>query len=222
MSTLLLRLAAPLQSWGVEAKFETRRTQNYPTKSGVIGLLAAALGYSRDSSLERLNGLFFGVRVDRRGELLRDYHIVETKTNLGPSTIITERFYLADAIFLAGLESDDVAFLQELEQALHNPVFPLYLGRRSCAPTMPLSLGVRDSSLIDTLRNEPPQANSERKLWIITDAQGSDVSALIQDNPVSFDRIHRKFAFRPVKERYIDMSLPTQHDPMNELGNGVI
>jgi CRISPR system Cascade subunit CasD len=44
MPVLLLRLAAPLQSWGVESKFDTRRTLGYPTKSGVIGLVASAMG----------------------------------------------------------------------------------------------------------------------------------------------------------------------------------
>ena len=43
MATLLLRLAAPLQAWGADSKFETRKTNREPTKSGVIGLLAAAL-----------------------------------------------------------------------------------------------------------------------------------------------------------------------------------
>lgn len=44
MSTLLLRLAGPLQAWGTESKFETRRTEREPTRSGVVGLLMAALG----------------------------------------------------------------------------------------------------------------------------------------------------------------------------------
>jgi CRISPR system Cascade subunit CasD len=48
MATLLLRLAAPLQAWGADSKFETRKTGREPTKSGVIGLLAAALGLRRD------------------------------------------------------------------------------------------------------------------------------------------------------------------------------
>lgn len=47
MATLLLRLAAPLQSWGSDSKFETRKTDREPTKSGVVGLLAAALGLRR-------------------------------------------------------------------------------------------------------------------------------------------------------------------------------
>ena len=62
MATLLLRLAAPLQAWGADSKFETRKTNREPTKSGVIGLLAAALGLRRDESegLARLTGLRFG------------------------------------------------------------------------------------------------------------------------------------------------------------------
>lgn len=72
MATLLLRLAAPLQAWGADSKFETRKTGREPTKSGVIGLLAAALGLRRDESeaLTRLTGLRFGVRVEREGQLL--------------------------------------------------------------------------------------------------------------------------------------------------------
>ena len=72
MATLLLRLAAPLQAWGADSKFETRKTNREPTKSGVIGLLAAALGLRRDEreALARLAQLRFGVRVEREGQLL--------------------------------------------------------------------------------------------------------------------------------------------------------
>ena len=67
MATLLLRLAAPLQSWGADSKFETRKTNREPTKSGVIGLLAAALGLRRDDAagIARLNGLHFAVLTGR-------------------------------------------------------------------------------------------------------------------------------------------------------------
>ena len=65
MAVLLLRLAAPLQAWGDESKFETRRTMPYPTKSGVVGMVAAALGRSRSESVSDLTALGFGVRIDR-------------------------------------------------------------------------------------------------------------------------------------------------------------
>ena len=102
MATLLLRLAAPLQAWGADSKFETRKTNREPTKSGVIGLLAAALGLRRDESegLARLTGLRFGVRVEREGQLLVDYHT--TKTQDEKNSYVTYRHYLQDAVFLAG------------------------------------------------------------------------------------------------------------------------
>ena len=97
MATLLLRLAAPLQAWGADSKFETRKTNREPTKSGVIGLLAAALGLRRDESeaLARLTGLRFGVRVEREGQLLVDYHIAKTQDQ--KTSYVTYRHYLQAA-----------------------------------------------------------------------------------------------------------------------------
>lgn len=127
MATLLLRLAAPLQSWGSDSKFETRKTDREPTKSGVVGLLAAALGLRRDDTegLARLNGLRFAVRADQEGSLLVDFHTAKSRD----TSYVTYRHYLQDAVFLAGLESGDEALLRELEAALRHPVYPLYLGR---------------------------------------------------------------------------------------------
>ena len=147
MATLLLRLAAPLQSWGSDSKFETRKTDREPTKSGVVGLLAAALGLRRDDTegLARLNGLRFAVRADQEGSLLVDFHTAKSRD----TSYVTYRHYLQDAVFLAGLESGDEALLRELEAALRHPVYPLYLGRRSCPPTLPLCLGIRQGSLLE-------------------------------------------------------------------------
>lgn len=132
---------------GSDSKFETRKTNREPTKSGVIGLLAAALGLRRDDAagLARLNGLHFAVRADREGSLLVDFHTAnrEEDRKKGKAPYVTYRHYLQDAVFLVGLESEDTALLQELETALKHPVYPLYLGRRSCPPTLPLCLGIR-------------------------------------------------------------------------------
>jgi CRISPR system Cascade subunit CasD len=129
MSTLLIRLAAPLQAWGVDAKFDRRLTERVPTKSGILGLAAAALGRRRNESLEELQALRFGVRVDRQGVLMRDYHTAKSVK----AAYVTNRYYLSDAVFLAGLEGDGI-LLEEIEHALQHPVFPLFLGRRSCLP----------------------------------------------------------------------------------------
>ena len=117
MSTLLLRFAGPVQSWGINSKFEVRRTENAPSKSGVTGLLAAALGIQRNEDISSLNQLRLGVRTDQEGRLLKDFHTAHSEKN----SYITTRYYLSDAIFLVGLECEDKGFLQKLEYAGISP-----------------------------------------------------------------------------------------------------
>lgn len=227
MATLLLRLAAPLQSWGADSKFETRKTNREPTKSGIIGLLAAALGLRRDDTagLARLNGLHFAVRADREGSLLVDFHTAnrEEDRKKGKAPYVTYRHYLQDAVFLVGLESEDTALLQELETALKHPVYPLYLGRRSCPPTLPLCLGIRAGKLLDTLRAEPllVKQRNGAPLRIVADADPADAAAVPRrDLAVSFSPIHRQYGFRPVREWNTnppEMPGATEHDAMAEL-----
>ena len=233
MSTLLLRLAAPLQSWGVASKFDTRDTAREPTKSGVIGLLAAALGRSRTENLDDLNELYFGVRLDQPGLLLRDYHTARQKKNA--ASFVTTRYYLADAVFLVGLEGEE-NFLQKLAVALQNPVFPLYLGRRSCPPVGRLVLGLRERALRQAIEEEPWQASEwyqnklkkkqldQVKLTIVCDAQPNEQGAFLRrDLPISFSQQHRRYGFRmvtdtadvlsiPMLQRTVE--LPTDHDAM--------
>src|SRR5437016_606458 len=74
MATLLLRLAGPMQSWGTRSRFDDRDTERFPSKSGVIGLLCAALGRPRAASVDDLAALRMGVRADRPGVLSTDFH----------------------------------------------------------------------------------------------------------------------------------------------------
>lgn len=226
MSTLLLRLAAPLQSWGVDAKFDRRGTERVPSKSAVIGLVAAALGRRRNESIEDLQSLSFGVRVDQGGVLVRDYH-----TARGKDPYVTQRYYLADAVFLAGLEGEE-GLLTKIEHALHYPAFPLFLGRRSCPPEGQLVLGIRRGrSILEALNLEPwlvgqqwqRKESSEVQLRIVTDADETATGAYFQrDVPLSFDQSHRRFGFRRVSESRSQVNSTsredsTHHDPMREL-----
>jgi CRISPR system Cascade subunit CasD len=154
---LVLRLAGPLQSWGGRSQFNRRDTLGEPTKSGIIGLLAAAQGRRRQDPIEDLVGLSFGVRTDQPGSLLRDYHTVsdhrgrpllstavggkgtQKPTSPAKYTHVTQRFYLQDAVFVAAA-SGPVDLLHALCAALRHPAFPLALGRRACPPTQPLIL----------------------------------------------------------------------------------
>lgn len=165
-SVLLLRLEGPLQSWGSRSRWDVRDTSPEPTKSGVIGLLGCALGLRRgDGRLEELDKtLRFGVRVEHAGRRMVDYQTVtdflpmamggfkgrgtsgkflsdlQSSADATPSTIISPRAYLEDAAFLAGLEAwdDSSGLLQECAQALQRPYWPLFLGRKACAPTRPI------------------------------------------------------------------------------------
>ena len=209
MATLLLRLAAPLQAWGSDSKFETRKTDREPTKSGVVGLLAAALGLRRDDTegLARLNGLRFAVRADQEGSLLVDFHTAKSQD----TSYVTYRHYLQDAVFLAGLESEDEALLRELEAALRHPVYPLYLGRRSCPPVGRVFLGISDLPLREALlENAPPDAKR-----LITDAADGAPGGLVRDVPLSFDPARREYGYRAVVEE--TLASIGEHDPMTEL-----
>lgn len=227
MSTLLLRLAAPIQSWGIMSKFDTRDTAREPTKSGIVGLLAAALGRSRTDSFEDLNSLGFGVRIDQPGSFLRDYHTAKQEDE--GNSFVTTRYYLSDAIFLVGLEGD-AEFLQSLICALQNPVFPLYLGRRSCPPASQVVLGIRDMPLRQAIENEPWQASEwyirktggNSRLTVVYDALPKEEGTFLRrDLVVSLNQEHRKYGFRSVVDIAEALPVfawtheqPTDHDAL--------
>ncbi len=140
MATLLLRLAGPLQSWGTRSRFSDRDTERFPSKSGVVGLLCAALGRPRSEPVDDLARLRMAARADLPGRLETDYHVtqdVPTADGSGRRTLPSYRHYLADAVFLIGLEGDDT-LLAEVDQHLCRPVWPLFLGRKACPPSPPV------------------------------------------------------------------------------------
>lgn len=230
MATLLLRLEAPLQSYGTGSKFEIRKTDALPSKSALIGLLAAALGRRRDSDLQDLNALRFGVRADLPGEVTYDFQMARLvrKKRTGDDVVpyITYRYYIQDGIFLVGFESEDMAFLRELDEAMHHPVFHLFLGRKSYVPTPPISLGVRDLSLEDALRQEAwlvpdwRQSRADRHLLLqFESTEGTAVDGLRRDHAVSFDPAQRLYADRAVYQDMmtIDAAKPTNEDTEHDI-----
>lgn len=205
MDTLLIRLIGPHQAWGVQSVGENRDTGFEPSKSGVIGLLCAALGWSRDHPLDDLNSLRMGVRIDQPGHLERDFQTIHELTENGEEiqgkTSISTRYYLSGAAFLVGLEGR-LATLEMLQEALIHPRWVLFLGRKAFPPSVPIFLpdGLRQNeSLEDALKNYPvllPQFSEENtsqrkqpdKLWlVIEDSNGIEV---YRDEPVSFAERH--------------------------------
>lgn len=178
MSVLVLRLAAPLQSWGTQSRFSIRDTAREPSKSGVIGLIAAAIGRPRDGEIDDLMALRMSVRIDRDGTLQRDYHTAGggkrpdgtdygvAKANRGKAKpVVSHRYYLADADFRVALEGCDDSLLESIAHALTKPKWPLYLGRKAFVPSQPICLGIRQSqSAREVLEQvEPWFARSSRE-----------------------------------------------------------
>jgi CRISPR system Cascade subunit CasD len=208
-SVLLLRLSAPLQAWGVQSRFTVRDTGREPSKSGVVGLLCAALGRGRDQPIDDLAALRMAARVDQEGRILRDYHVAGVGGYLRASgdverknVIPGNRYYLMDARFLVGLEGEDADLLAQLHVALRDPVWPLYLGRKACVPGEPVWLpdGLpHGMGLEAALRGYPwlgsrPRQRPERVRVVLEDPQGAQV---YPDQPLSF--AERRFGPRRVR-----------------------
>lgn len=164
MNTLLLRLAGPMQSWGTRSRFVERDTGLEPSKSGVIGLLCAALGRPRSAAIDDLSALRFGVRIDREGRMQRDFQtadgVADFQGKRSKFPAVSNRYYLADADFLVGFAGADLDQLREMERAVQAPVWQLSLGRKAFVPALPVALpgrgGVREGlELVDALRAEP-------------------------------------------------------------------
>ena len=206
MNILLLRLAGPLQSWGVQSRFAVRDTGREPSKSGVIGLLCAALGRPRSSSITDLAALKMGTRVDQEGKIERDFHTAQNVLKAGGGIKDTEpsnRYYLTGACFLVGLESKDLAFLHSLQRALQAPVWPLYLGRKAFVPGEPVWLknGLKENTELRAALETYPWLGHDRRIWeklervrlVLEDPQGTEIRP---DQPLSF--AERRFTPRRV------------------------
>ncbi|MFI6587632.1 type I-E CRISPR-associated protein Cas5/CasD [Embleya sp. NPDC050493] len=254
--TLLLHLAGPLQTWGTRARFSERDSHTHPTKSGVVGLLAAALGLDRadDDGLRPLAALRYGVRADRPGVLVHDFHTVgggqyplrprdvltdpttakratanledPTRRTFGPTAgrtlrdwygapkgiapdadghltaantrrhpLTENRWYLADAAFLAGLQTDDHTLLLRLARHLEAPERLLWLGRKDCPPAADLHHGIHPGDLETVLAHAAPLPNATTttpRAWLEV-PRDTPGAAPVHDQPHSFkphDRVH--------------------------------
>ena len=217
MKTILLKFSGPLQSYGTSSHFQTRYTDYYPSKSAVLGLLAACLGYRRDEEekIRELSTLKFAVRIDQQGDLLKDYHIAITDKEIveKPQTYVTNRYYLEDALFVVALSGMD-ELIDTLTKAIKSPYFQPFMGRRSLPVPVDFFLGVSAEDFLDSLRNLPWQAapwykKKKRKQGIgekislevyadeeILKDEKISRSKLRRDIPISFSQKGRQFAFR--------------------------
>lgn len=243
MNVLLLRLAGPMQAWGDSSRFSRRLTRREPTRSGVLGMLAAAQGRRRTDPVEDLLTLRFGVRTDQPGRVLRDFQTARSLD--GAATMpLSERYYITDGVFLAGVEGDD-ELIEGLADAVRSPRYPLYLGRRSCVPSRPVFAGVEQEDLEASLRDAKWQASDwfqrrqSRRSADVTyrcalsldgpsSAPGrADSVERVRDVPRSWDPRRREYEWREVTHTTVEVPMSrvedtrdtrsTRHDPWEEL-----
>lgn len=223
MPTLLLRLVGPMQSWGTTSRFDQRDTGKEPSKSGVIGLVAAALGIDRENwaDLEPLTRLSMGVRHDRPGLPKRDYQtaqrIISADRSKVHETAVTTRDYLADAAFLVGLADNDGVLLERIHTALGNPAWPLALGRKSYVPSEPVWMpdALQDAPLREALARWPWIASARK--WerspdkLLVSFESPDGSGVMKmDQPLS-SFAERRFGARFVSSEWVPFPQEVTH-----------
>ncbi len=207
-----------MQSWGTRSRFDERDTDLEPSKSGVIGLLCAAMGIDRNEEepVLKLAKCRMGIRIDREG-LLRNDYLTAQKDYLAPlskkgNTSVSRRYYLADAAFLVGLESENKELLMSAHKALKNPAWPLALGRKSYVPSPGIylqdgfiELNLEDAICPDNypLLVELKSHEEKPKLRVAIESQNR-VGSLRMDEPRS-SFAERKFSARYVETYYVEV-----------------
>lgn len=162
---LTFSLYGPMAAWGEVAVGQERPATPQPSRSALLGLLAAALGLQRDdpAQAELASGYGTAVCVEAAGSPLRDYHTVQVAGSVALkrhpahtrreevlagggelNTILSSREYSCDSFCRVAIWARNGAHwpLAALREALERPVFPLYLGRKSCPLALPLQAQV--------------------------------------------------------------------------------
>lgn len=228
MPTLLLCLVGPMQSWGTTSRFDQRDTGKEPSKSGVVGLLAAAMGIDRENwvDLKPLTHLSMGVRHDRPGMPKRDYQtagcaatdtIKKADGSDSKDGVVSQRFYLADAAFLVGLATEDHMLLERMHAALCDPAWPLALGRKSYVPSEPIWMehAVQDVPLREALAKWPwlgtPRKWETLPEKLVISLESEDGSGVLNmDQPLS-SFAERRFGARFVRSEWIPFPQEVTH-----------
>lgn len=205
-ATLLLRFDGPLQSWSVAA-FADRPTLPFPTKSGIIGMLASAYGRRREERIDDLVGLSTAVRADEAGRALTDFQMVGSDgwrsadgrlhTESGK---IRRKGFLSDAVFTAALTGADEV-IERSAAAIARPARPLFLGRRCCPPAAPLLIGVSGLPALSALAAAPYQGHRGRppaRFLAAADVIDGADGELWDDVPLSFAPDRREYGSRSV------------------------
>ena len=211
---LVLHLESPLQSWGFDSQYNRRNTGLMPTKSAIAGMCCAAFGLPRGSDKEqeflssfrtvRMTAIAiprYGVKKELPVRRLQDYHTVQNTRrangSINKDCVLTHRQYLTDAAFGILLGGDSV-LLGEIATALANPKWGIWLGRKTCIPSAPVFVGLKESrdDALHLLIGEKPLQSFTRQEEVENFVDGRDS---LPDTPVSFASERRMFSPRRVR-----------------------
>lgn len=204
---LALLLDAPLQSWGFQSRFQRRTTGLHPTKSGVIGMICAAMGLAKGSYAEKewlpklVELTMTSIAIARDYPRLEDFHttgggydkktqpqFVPRKASGGPcdNPTVSRRQYLADAKFGVILTGDRT-LLEQVAAKLQDPVWGVWFGRKSCIPAAPIHRGLFGTEA-EAQRALIGDASIEQLTRVQEVADFSAGTDSYNDQPVSFGR----------------------------------
>lgn len=183
MKTLTIKLAAPLQSYSSRRNWTYRDTLSFPTKSAVLGMIGAALGYDKydsdsDEKILALNKLHFAVRIDQPGTQSVDYQTRKHFVGKKNQSKIINRVYLQDAVFLVAIGSDNAELIEQIQFALHHPKFCLFLGTKSAPPAGYLETELFDKGPLEVLKEVEWKASD---IFMESIKQDKYVSKIITD-----------------------------------------
>lgn len=229
MKTLTIRLAGPLQSYGNQANFKYRTTYRHPSKSAVLGMIAAALGYKYDDPrTTQLNELSFAVRTDQIDKMLTDFQTIDVGEK-HPKIAYCD--YWEDAVFVVAVAGPDKE-IEQIKYALYHPAFQLYFGRKCAAPAGVLQTGVYDEkNPVEVLKSLPWQASKSfmrshrlKPKWpaeICADASllPKLPSSLVKDAIGSFSLRERYHVYRAEAVTNVHLKNPN-YKPSQDYGSG--
>lgn len=214
MGYVALRLEGPLQSWGFDSQYNRRNTGLMPTRSAIAGMCCAAIGFPRGSHEEenflksfgsiRMTTIAISRNVDNNilpVRRLQDFHTVQNTRRasgeIDKDCVITHRQYLMDAAFGVLLEGNYV-LLNKIAEALTDPKWGIYLGRKACIPSAPVLAGLKKNrtEALYLLIGENSLESFTHQVEVESFAEGRDT---LPDVPVSFKTARRLFSIRRVQ-----------------------
>lgn len=199
---IMLRLEGLFQSWGELAKWDYRNSASMPTKSAVVGMIAAAMGLERGSPeiAALCEQMRLGIRSERASNLLTDYHTVQGMPHIlnaagkkRGDTIVSQRQYLQEASFLVVIDVSD-EWRKKIADAFADPKWTVYLGRKNCVPTRPLWDGIHSEydNISDALNRYPLSVKEPAELLYEVETMMEDAANYTRPDVVADGRVFSK------------------------------